>query len=183
MGAGAECPHPTAALPLPRGGCVTLVAPGAGLGPCCLLRELAHALLNAEWDGAVPRESRSPRGPFPCRLKRFSPAAPLPAAPSPTSPLTGLAGLPSAPRGSAQVGGPSSAPQPLLPGPERGPGSSPGALPTPGPWGKRGHGSPSRRPRPSPCPTPVSPKGLCHPRATPGRQGPPAFHPETMIIP
>lgn len=46
-----------------------LVAPGEGLGPSCLLRELAHTLLNAGWDGAGPTRVReSPRSLFTSRL-------------------------------------------------------------------------------------------------------------------
>lgn len=117
--------HRGAAPPGPRW--VTLVAPGEGLGPSCLLRELAHALLNAEWDGARPtrvtESSRSlhlqaeetfTRCPTPAALPALFPQFPT------DQPATATGGCrrSPAPRG-AQLrrGGSTSAPRPPSPPP------------------------------------------------------------------
>jgi len=90
VGAGQEeCPHPDGERCCSPGRCwVTLVAPGEGLGPTCLLRELAHPLLNGGWDGAGPTRVReSLRSFFTSRLGfHLSPRLPSSSSPFPPTP-------------------------------------------------------------------------------------------------
>lgn len=80
-----NAPTPTGCVAAPLGRhWVTLVAPAKGLGFSCLLREMAHTLLNGGWDGAGPTRVReSPKSFFTSRLGFH----PLPCSPSSSSPF------------------------------------------------------------------------------------------------